>query len=1289
MEESVTISNVPARLKSMRYDELRELGLSHITELSRKIWTDYNSHDPGITILEVLCYAITDLGHRANQNIEDILTPDPSNPALQDIKNFFSAAEILPCNPLTITDLRKLIIDVAVDITTEGEVKERVGVKNAWLELASAPEVPLWAHKSAGRLKTIPKDAGKPGLGQLEMNALYNVLLEFETSKEYGDLNRHIVRERIPFAGIGPEVLSESIFDAEIDFPRWDDESVDWDDANSVRGAIRSMDIRIRNLPTGYRINPELDADSNILSLSGRDPDNQSLVLNASEAALNQKIDEWAENYRGRVKVVHRILEAVKKRLHVNRNLCEDFLKFSALRVEAIAVCADVELAVDADVEEVHARILHEIESFLSPSIRFYELNEMVEKGIPSEKIFEGPLTEHGFIMDEELKRAGRRKVIYVSDLIQIIMNIEGVVAVKHIEIANIPESDEDGIEQKSVKWCLELAYDKNYVPRLSKRSSRLTYFKEQLPYQPRQSAVDARLDELRAAEITRRLKPKLRDFGTPKGKFLNPARYSSITQEFPITYGIGPDGLPPTATPERRAQARQLKAYLLFFEQLLANYMAQIAHVKDLFSMNAERDSTGKFRIGRTYFTQALSGIVPDGEELYTDLLNHSRNLDRIAESDKVFLERRNQFLDHLMARFAEQFTDYASLTWRLAGKEGKRSLIQDKLMFLNAYPQISSGRGTAFNYKDACRLWNIDNRSGLQKRASLQVGIDEIQVSDLVFSPGFNIRREDERFHFEILNESDETLLVSVEDGYPTRNEALAALELLVTAGVQKESYHIVESGSGYSVELHCGGRLVAVSSDSDIPDQSGAENLITEAMGILEDEFYNNPESNRKNFSAPVSNYFHVEKTRTGNEYSVSYRLSQKPFSDEEDIILTGTTGGSAETEQEASRLMNERAEEFVWDAIIYGGDTEQYRFIETGGEWRLQLCGMQGGELGLSTGKDFNDFISEQLNSLDVKKIRIRQPGADESAERDFSNASANGRYVQIQLEGSGETPEPGSSISYTDEIQFEADREANAFIADGDLSKKLHTVNRLILTRPGAGEAGQIPFDIDHVEIDEDQTAIFVKTVIPEPHPDSRLIFERSFEFAGMDGDELRIRGGMENFAAGELSRFMTKKFLSSEGMHIAEHILLRPKDEDDSLMPIFIDPDCEHCQLDNPYTYVASVVLPYWQGRFMNMDFRRFLERKIRYEAPAHVFLKICWVSNSQLKEFEKRYKKWLVLNCSEESSDSVKADALDSLISILFELRNVYRVGRLHDCEESETFEEAIILNNSTLGSS
>jgi hypothetical protein len=28
------------------------------------LWSDYNVHDPGITLLELLCYGITDIAHR-------------------------------------------------------------------------------------------------------------------------------------------------------------------------------------------------------------------------------------------------------------------------------------------------------------------------------------------------------------------------------------------------------------------------------------------------------------------------------------------------------------------------------------------------------------------------------------------------------------------------------------------------------------------------------------------------------------------------------------------------------------------------------------------------------------------------------------------------------------------------------------------------------------------------------------------------------------------------------------------------------------------------------------------------------------------------------------------------------------------------------------------------------------------------------------------------------------------------------------------------------------------------
>ena len=50
--------------ESQDYAFLRERGLEHIRALSGRIWTYHNLHDPGVTTLEVLCYALTDLGRQ-------------------------------------------------------------------------------------------------------------------------------------------------------------------------------------------------------------------------------------------------------------------------------------------------------------------------------------------------------------------------------------------------------------------------------------------------------------------------------------------------------------------------------------------------------------------------------------------------------------------------------------------------------------------------------------------------------------------------------------------------------------------------------------------------------------------------------------------------------------------------------------------------------------------------------------------------------------------------------------------------------------------------------------------------------------------------------------------------------------------------------------------------------------------------------------------------------------------------------------------------------------------------
>ncbi len=93
------------------------------------------------------------------------------------------------------------------------------------------------------------------------------------------------------------------------------------------------------------------------------------------------------------------------------------------------------------------------------------------------------------------------------------------------------------------------------------------------------------------------------------------------------------------------------------------------------------------------------------------------------------------------------------------------------------------------------------------------------------------------------------------------------------------------------------------------------------------------------------------------------------------------------------------------------------------------------------------------------------------------------------------------------------------------------------------------------------------------------------------------------------------------------------------------------------------------------------------MERTLRREAPAHVLLNICWIDCRQMHELETKFKRWLIEIGRVEIDKTALSQALSELIDILTRTRNVYPTGTLHDCEEDENLEGAIILNNSVLG--
>ena len=68
---------------------------------------------------------------------------------------------------------------------------------------------------------------------------------------------------------------------------------------------------------------------------------------------------------------------------------------------------------------------------------------------------------------------------------------------------------------------------------------------------------------------------------------------------------------LSPAKLKEREQKVNQLKAYLLFFEQHLANYLAQLSNTRDFFSL--------KYDLNQTYFTEFLTNSdIPGIEQLF-----------------------------------------------------------------------------------------------------------------------------------------------------------------------------------------------------------------------------------------------------------------------------------------------------------------------------------------------------------------------------------------------------------------------------------------------------------------------------------------------------------------------------------------------------------------------------------------------------------------------------------------------------------------------------------------------
>lgn len=79
MSESCSITISRQEVRTFDYATLRQEAIGLAQKLSGKIWTDYNVHDPGVTILEQMVFALTELGYKTGFDVEDYLASFDGN----------------------------------------------------------------------------------------------------------------------------------------------------------------------------------------------------------------------------------------------------------------------------------------------------------------------------------------------------------------------------------------------------------------------------------------------------------------------------------------------------------------------------------------------------------------------------------------------------------------------------------------------------------------------------------------------------------------------------------------------------------------------------------------------------------------------------------------------------------------------------------------------------------------------------------------------------------------------------------------------------------------------------------------------------------------------------------------------------------------------------------------------------------------------------------------------------------------------------------------------------------
>jgi len=525
---------------------LLSTGVDKIIQVASDTWNDYNEHDPGITILEQLAYALTEIGYKADLPIADLLCNFDGT--IDTNANFFyTPAQVLTINAITIDDYRKQLMDHFPEINN------------------------VWINKVVNET-----DSSERG---------YEVL-----------------------------VALKSVFD----------------DSKSLKNKEHEI-----------------------------------------QAFLNSV-----------------------------RNLSEKFLSVSILKSHLIGISGNFQIGHNADPEKIMEQILLNLKELINPSIKLYNVEQLLRQGVLTGDIFSGPQAQNGYIKTADLDE--KIKEIRIPQVLKEITAIPGVLNIDEIFLTL------DGAPLKpKTSGYIQINDDEVAVFDADSSLNSIKLFLKEVELSPSLKFIKANYYAQKnsyKSPYVLNTGGTLLDILPSKGNYVAVDNYYSVKHQFPAVYGLTEDISSLGNT--RKAEINQLKAYLAFFEQHLANAMAQLSNAKNLFNFS----STEKVNYSKSILADPGMGKILDPDYLH--------QMDLFLNDPEHTVARVNAFLSHVLARFSEQVNVYQNIKKNQLDEEDPTdSGTTVKLELLKSFVQYSSRRALAPQY-------DLDQKSGV-----IQTGLTGIE--------------------------------------------------------------------------------------------------------------------------------------------------------------------------------------------------------------------------------------------------------------------------------------------------------------------------------------------------------------------------------------------------------------------------------------------------------------------------------------------------------------------------------------------------------------------------------